>query len=106
MKLEMVSSISTNSEVEMITSKEKSLNKRTREQATALSMCMSCLEQSKKIRRLDSTSIQSDLVFRIASAAGNCTSIPLRLRNIGSTGFSKSRVSMIRLTSIDSTQKT
>ena len=106
MKLEMVSSISTNSEVEMITSKEKSLSKRTKEQATALSMYMSCLEQLRKICRLDSTSIQSDLVFRIASAAGNCTSIPLRLRNIGSTGFSKSRVSMIRLTSIDSTQKT
>ena len=102
----MVSSTSINSEVEMKIRKKRSLKKKTREQATALNMCMLCLEQLRKIRRLNSTSIQSDLVFRIASAVDNCTSIPLSLRNIGSTGFSKSRVSMIRLTSIDSTQKT
>lgn len=102
----MVSSTSTNLEVEMKIRKKRSHRKRIREQATALNMCMSCLEQLRKIRRLNSTSIQSDLVFQIASAAGNCTSILLSLRNIGSAGFSKSRASMIRLTSIDSTQKT
>ena len=102
----MVSSTSINSEVEMKIRKKRSLKKKTREQATALNMCMLCLEQLRKIRRLNSTSIQSDLVFRIASAVDNYTSIPLSLRNIGSTGFSKSRVSMIRLTSIDLIQKT
>ena len=102
----MVSSTFTNSEVEMKIRKKRSLIKKIKGQATALNMCMSCLEQLRKIRRLNSTSIQSDLVFQIASAAGNCTSIPLSLRNIGSAGFSKSRASMIRLTSIDSTLKT
>ena len=102
----MVSSTSTNLEVETKIRKKRSLINKTKEQATALNTFMSCLEQLRKIRRLNSTSIQSDLVFRIASAVDNCTSIPLSLRNIGLTGFSKSRVSMIRLTSIDSTQKT
>ena len=102
----MVSSTSTNSEVGMKIRKKRSLKKKTREQATALNMCMLCLEQLRKTRRLNSTSIQSDLVSRIASAVDNYTSIPLSLRNIGLAGFSKSKVSMIRLTSIDSTQKT
>ena len=102
----MDSSTSTNSEVAMKFRKKRSLRKMTREQATASSMCMSCSEQLKRIRRLSNTSIQSDLVSQIASAVGNCTSTPLSLRNIGSASFSKYRVSMTRLTSIDSTQKT